>query len=412
MNDPDRWSGPAYAHTAPPPATVADWEPYADHRDLVARYAGDFADAFGARAWGDTLGRWHDLGKLSAEWQDYLRKSGGADAGEEESKPGRVDHSTFGARHAATLLPGPAGQLLAHCIAGHHGGLLDGTASDDSVTLKRRLNPADYARCKPVDVPAGDRVAPTLVPPFPRAKPLAANAFPLSFFTRMLFSCLVDADRTATEQFCDPASFAERSRAKPTVAALRDALDASLDRLTRDAPPTPVNAIRAEVLADCRAAASKPPGLFALDVPTGGGKTFASLAFALRHADANGLRRVGAWIATVPCRCDPAGSHEVAPSRERGLQPLRSRLGQDQAGSLLHGSVDCNLTAQQRRNRRGRRSFTGASIRTRCVGRVRAPRHRRSLRVGDADAFAESTNGIQSKATVRWQIASVRTRLR
>lgn len=73
----------AYAHTAAEPRA---WEPYADHRDLVTRYAGEFAAAFDARAWGETLGRWHDLGKLSAEWQAYLRISGGdPDAGEEEA---------------------------------------------------------------------------------------------------------------------------------------------------------------------------------------------------------------------------------------------------------------------------------------------------------------------------------------
>jgi CRISPR-associated endonuclease/helicase Cas3 len=137
-----------YAHTLPD-RSPADWETVADHLDKVEASASIFAEAFGARDWGGVLGRCHDLGKLSDEFQLYLRKPGMAsiDAGsEDEERVGkRVDHSTFGARFAAEAVGRIPGQLLAFCIAGHHTGLPDEALSDDATqrsTLRRKLDPA------------------------------------------------------------------------------------------------------------------------------------------------------------------------------------------------------------------------------------------------------------------------------
>ena len=101
---------PVYAHTlsGQPPS---EWEQLDDHAAAVAGFARRFAGAFGAGDWGELLGRWHDLGKQSAEFQRYIRRAD-PDAGEEEAAPGRVDHSTFGARHAAGAITGLAVMAL------------------------------------------------------------------------------------------------------------------------------------------------------------------------------------------------------------------------------------------------------------------------------------------------------------
>jgi CRISPR-associated endonuclease/helicase Cas3 len=285
-----------YAHTLAdqPPA---NWETLAAHLRKVAESASAFAHMFGAFEWGDVLGCCHDLGKLSDDFQSYLH-SGGAgaeEAGAEEDNPGkRVDHSTFGARYVAEVVGKVQGQLLAFCIAGHHTGLPDETSDEDGgqrATLRHKLDPKKYP-IPAVDVPA--LILPDLKLPI---RPMGDFGFPFAFFTRMLFSCLIDADRTRTEEFCSPEDSAQRSRmalARPGLSKLRDALDVFLQAKQAGARPSEVNRQRKVVLNQCRAAAQLQPGFFSLNVPTGGGKTLSSLAFALEHAlqPNHDLRRV------------------------------------------------------------------------------------------------------------------------
>ena len=280
-----------YAHTLPPPATREDWEPLHDHLrwvaegDRGAKLAGaaTFADAFGAAEWGRLLGWWHDLGKYSEAFQDFLDASNDLHV---DDVKGKVDHSTAGAKHAAAQ--GPFGRLLAYAIAGHHAGLPDAQGGEASLDkrLRKVVEPWQHAADPAV-----------LKLPVPNALPLGLDgsrsrlAFSVALFTRMLFSCLVDADFLATEAFMSR----DLAKLRPTLTPLSnllDSLNTYLDRVAQEADDTTVNRQRAKVLAACREKATLPPGLFSLNVPTGGGKTLSSLAFALEHAKANDLRRV------------------------------------------------------------------------------------------------------------------------
>ncbi len=263
-----------------------DWHLLIDHLLDTEERAGGFAAAFNAEAWGRLLGLWHDLGKYSGEFQDYLLgASGRPDLIEGSEILGRVDHSTAGAQHAASL--GPLGQLLAYAIAGHHAGLPDNV--DETAGLVQRLRKVIPAFHAPPELLA--KACPS--PPRLHSRPGSRRrAFTLGFFTRMIFSCLVDADFLDTERALDLSRAMIREREPATPEALLDALDEHLAGKMRTAPDTPVNKVRREVLDACRAGASLPPGFFSLNVPTGGGKTLSSLAFGLTHAKTHGLRRV------------------------------------------------------------------------------------------------------------------------
>jgi CRISPR-associated endonuclease/helicase Cas3 len=273
----------AYAHSLPD-RPESDWEPLAAHLDAVARRAAEFATPFG---WAETArlaGQLHDIGKFSAKFQAYIKDSM---AGRPVT---RVDHSTAGARVAAEIYGVVLGKMLAHIVAGHHAGLAD--ARD----IERRLG-SGYV-IERFDAWPGRACLPEqkVLLPTIRQEPEVERGFGKAFLIRMLFSCLVDADFLETEAFYAGAEGRPAERGGfSDLAALRDRLRSHMARLKAEAGqknPGRLNDLRSEVLDAAITGAEKQPGFFTLTVPTGGGKTLASLSFALEHALEHRLRRV------------------------------------------------------------------------------------------------------------------------
>jgi CRISPR-associated endonuclease/helicase Cas3 len=266
-------------------ASDDEWEPLADHLDAVGRRAALFAEPFGWAQAAGVAGQLHDIGKGSAAFQAYIRQPRG-----EGGRTRGPDHSTAGARVAFETYGKVLGRLLAFTIAGHHAGLAD--FSD----LERRLDPSH-----PIE-PFGDWRRHTGALPAPAAlrsqgeflkSRVTERGFERAFLTRMLFSCLVDADFLETERFYAAAAGQGVNRGGfLDLGTLHGRLAAHMADLSARAEPTAVNALRAEVLSHATARAALAPGFFTLTVPTGGGKTLASLSFALEHALRHGLRRV------------------------------------------------------------------------------------------------------------------------
>lgn len=259
-----------------------------EHLHGVARLSEEFASTFGSADWGNLAGLWHDLGKYSSAFQNYIAHGSGFDPDAHiEGGKGRVNHSSAGALHAVEKLGGK-GRLLAYLIAGHHAGLPDWHPDEHALSsLSQRLEDRQHLQAiSSVTIPA-DVLHPAVTP---ATKPLGGEPG-LALWLRMLFSCLVDGDFLDTEQFM------EGGKAQPrgsffSIEQLLEKFDERMTRLTVEAKPTTVNRVRAEVLRQCRERASDEPGLFSLTVPTGGGKTLSGLAFALTHAVRHQKRRI------------------------------------------------------------------------------------------------------------------------
>ena len=264
-----------------------------EHLRVVGRLAEGFADKFGAGDWGRLSGLWHDLGKFQPDFQSYIRRDSGFDpeAHLEGVVPGRVDHSSVGALHAVAHFGkngdrGTAiGQLLAYVIAGHHAGLPDCRQADGgTASLEVRLRERGGLLEATTAVPAA---LPFLAGETPRGGPPCRAS--LSLWVRLLFSALVDADFLDTEAFMDPGRAGARSGWKD-FQEIAETFEHFMVTKVRD--DTEVNRVRGKILTWCRDAATRKPGLFSLTVPTGGGKTLSSMAFALRHALCHGKRRI------------------------------------------------------------------------------------------------------------------------
>lgn len=265
----------------------------ASHLQAVALLAAEFSKLFDSapaeRRWAYWAGLWHDLGKYRPGFQKFLRLANNPDAHIEGKVGGREKtHSAAGALWAIRQLnaPGrpnaPLGHILAYLIAGHHAGLADWSGE-----LDWRLQSEDAQREL---TEALAEAPPEILQHHPALKasvPGGPDGFAL--WVRMLFSCLVDADFLDTEAHFDAHKPARRE-GFPSLAQMRAAFDAHMAALP--VPDTPVNALRADILRQCRAKAALPPGFFSLTVPPGGGKTLSGLAFALEHALAHDKRRI------------------------------------------------------------------------------------------------------------------------
>ncbi|MBF0458074.1 MAG: CRISPR-associated helicase Cas3' [Nitrospirae bacterium] len=257
------------------------WHTLDKHLLDTAELASGFADEFGCAGWGYISGLWHDLGKYSLDFQNKLLASSDAHI---ETNKGRVDHSTSGAIYAVEKF-NKMGRLLAYLIAGHHAGLPDWqTATAGGKSLAHRLeNKELLKKVFDCDNPNGSVIPKYIIGhPFPDVRFRTRNGHAL--WIRMLYSCLVDADFLDTETFYEP----EKTRSRKGYPVLRELLplfETYIADKLENADDTPVNRKRAEILRQCIEMSAHKPAIFTLTVPTGGGKTLSSMAFALNHAD-------------------------------------------------------------------------------------------------------------------------------
>lgn len=249
-----------------------------DHVYGAAKLARDYAKCFGGEDIAFSATLLHDVGKYSAEFQKRIRGS-----------HAKVDHSTAGAQLAVSTYGNKLGLLMAYCIAGHHGGLMNcGTVIDheEQSSLHGRLKKEvrDYSAYNQ-ELQLLDNIN------LPRLQCLESSnkyaGFTYATFIRMLYSCVVDADFNDTRAFMQGAKTAEQLYKLVDMAPMFEQYIGAFGQ-----PTNAMNAKRSEILLECIAKARENKGLYTLTVPTGGGKTISSMAFALEHSKKHNMDRV------------------------------------------------------------------------------------------------------------------------
>jgi CRISPR-associated endonuclease/helicase Cas3 len=271
---------------------------------------------------GELLGLLHDFGKFSQQFQHYIQSATGllnpdidGEYVDSKSLKGKIDHSTAGAQWVwEQLRPYGVqgrlvGQVLAVCLASHHGGLLDCLKPDGKNGFSDRINKGDrkthLQECVAVIDKAVRRKFDEFVPDIflrnfckqlikimaPQKKESdIIKQFRLGFFTRFLFSCLIDADRIDSADFENPSNVKLRSNVPIDWQIAIGRLEEKLACFQIRNPM--VDPLRRKISDQCRQRADGSQGIFTLTVPTGGGKTFASMRYALHHAHKHGLDHI------------------------------------------------------------------------------------------------------------------------
>ena len=296
----------------------------ATHLTETAAIAKMLAAKLGLDLAGELLGLMHDFGKYSLKFQKYIYDATGLinpDLDDEESTPGgsKVDHSTAGAQWVYRRLAAMGqkesgvlcGQMLGLCIASHHGaGLIDCLDDEGNVVWQKRFNKddslthlseclqnADESVLRQAEGLADKALLVQMLTPLKAVLMLPEaqaghqiKEFYLGCFTRFLFSCLIDADRINSADFeRENQKEIRRLQEKPDWQAAIAKLEAKLAQFERRYP---IDEIRRQIADDCLQRAADAQGIYTLTVPTGGGKTLASLRHALHHAQTHGLERI------------------------------------------------------------------------------------------------------------------------
>ncbi|GAB6081335.1 hypothetical protein JCM30471_02490 [Desulfuromonas carbonis] len=325
------------------------------HLEAVAGICRLLAQKIGVPESGELLGLLHDLGKYSGEFQAYIKSATGMlnpdideDFVDSKEQKGKIDHSTAGAQWIWQYCRNYGdrgklvGQIFATCLASHHGGLVDCLNPEGENVFLSRMKKTDdktnLGEClKNADSQILQRLNGLASPDLLHAclkqvSALLSNSesklvgwFKVGLWTRLLFSCLIDADRIDSADHEKPENKSVR-RSKPVE------WQAAIQRMEEKLAAIPIkhdiDHLRRHISDRCRGRAEGDQGIYSLTVPTGGGKTFAGMRFALHHAQQHKLDRI---ICIIPYT-------SIIEQNAEEIRKLVEREGDEQPWVLEHHS--------------------------------------------------------------------------
>ncbi|KAF1296682.1 CRISPR-associated helicase/endonuclease Cas3 [Enterococcus sp. JM4C] len=281
-----------------------------DHLNQSAELARGYGESVGLATVCYLAGLLHDAGKFSNDFQEYLRKSVDNPG---STVRGSVDHSTAGGRliyesvrqtkmSASKVL---LAELIGNCIISHHSGkglqdFIDGEGQADSAFLervvKKELPEYEEVKKRFFDEIINwqdfeqllEQAAAELIE-FRQVKKLSSDD---SFFLlKFVYSCLLDADRTNTRCFEENTEVRELD-AQALFLGYQNHLETHVEKLNKQSPQNTINDLRQKMSDECKLYGKEQAGIYSLSIPTGGGKTLASLRFALEHALKHKKKRI------------------------------------------------------------------------------------------------------------------------
>ncbi len=290
------------------------------HLAAVGNLCRDLSTKVGVPELGELLGLLHDFGKYSEQFQAYIKSATGIynpdlddDYVDTKVVRGTIDHSTAGAQwlwqlscnygEAGKLI----GQILALCLASHHGGLIDSLDADGHNIFSRRMvkedekthlsecrKNADGAILQRLNELSRPEILQSLLPQISAilnkpGQPLLVGWFKVGLLVRFLYSCLIDADRIDSADHENPQNKIIRQNIAVNWQIAVERLEEQLAALPFKHE---IDHLRRDISDQCKKRASDGQGIYSFTVPTGGGKTFSAIRFALHHAQKHKLDRV------------------------------------------------------------------------------------------------------------------------